>query len=79
MSSAVIHCGQVFEGLRHHNAIIAAVAATGVKPVKGCQGFLDDEGVFHDRHRSREIAVEAGQVADGDTHDQHILYSEDVW
>ena len=78
-ASAVVHGGRVFTGLRHCDAIKLAVNVTGIKPVKGCQGFIDEEGTFHDRYQARIIAIMEGQVKEEDLRKKDIIFSEDLW
>jgi len=41
------------------------------------QGFLQENGRFVDRPAARIIAIAAGQVAEADLPDPHIIFSED--
>jgi urease beta subunit len=78
--AAVKHCGKVFTGARHHLAIRAAVAQTGVRPVKGGehQGFLDEAGNWHDRTNAATHALACGQI-NALKFNPRELFSEDVW
>ena len=65
---------------RHHD-VIRALAKTGMKtPIKGEQGFIDDELGFVGRLVAGQIAQEAGQLLDeGKRLSRFGLFSEDVW
>lgn len=78
--AAVKHCGKVYTGARHHLAIRAAVAQTGVRPVKGGQhqGFLDDVGNWLDRETAAQHALQCGQVK-ALKFNARELFSEDLW
>lgn len=78
--AAVKHCGKVYTGARHHLAIRAAVAQTGVRPVKGGkhQGFLDDAGNWLDRETAAQHALQCGQVK-ALKFNARELFSEDLW
>lgn len=73
--SAVIHEGLVFTGKRHSDAIRVAVETTGIKPVRGTQGFLTDTGLFVTREEAAKIAFDSGQIKT----EKSVLYSEDLW
>jgi hypothetical protein len=52
----------VFTGKRHA-IIIYQMAEMGLKtPIKGEQGFVDNEGTFLDRHAAGEHAIACGQI-----------------
>lgn len=74
--AAVIHCGRIFLGRRHGDAIKIAVEQTGIKPVQvDSQGFITEEGKFVDRQEAARIAFEAGQISQP----KEELYSEDLY
>lgn len=75
VESAVIHEGLIFTGKRHSDAIKTAVETTGIKPVRGTQGFMTDLGLFVTREEAAKIALDAGQIKEP----KEILYSEDLW
>lgn len=85
VASAVWHKGHVYTGRRHNNAIHNAVVATGIKPVVGVQGFVNEKGEFLDRLVAAKHAIECGQVKVGDPDsggrpfEGIKLYSENLW
>jgi hypothetical protein len=85
VASAVWHQGRLFAGLRHNNAIHIAVMTTGIKPVKGEEGFLTDQNVFLNRKQAADHALACGQIKLGDkdiggrTFTPGKLYSEDIF
>jgi len=78
--AAVIHCGVIFQGKRHNDAISLAVKIIGNPPVKGRgnQGFWTNWNRYVDRKKAMEIAVEAGQVEKPSNPDA-VLISEDLY
>lgn len=76
--------GKIWTGLRHHNVVHKMVQATGIRPAKGVQGFVDYQGNFYDRKQAAKIALAAGQVQAGKAVKEHIfdgvkLWSEDLY
>ena len=45
----------------------------------GFQGFLTTENRFVDRKEALRIAIQSGQVKEGRTHSNGILFSEDLY
>ena len=76
VAAAVWHCGVVYEGKRHGEAIQRAYAITGTT-VRGTQGFVDSNGDFFSRAEAVERAKETGQIPQDFA--GQILMSEDLW
>lgn len=52
----------IFTGKRHAT-IIHQMAEMGLStPIKGKQGFIDDQGNFLDRHAAGDHAIACGQI-----------------
>lgn len=64
---------------RHHHVNQAIFEETGAYPIRGCQGFLDNFGDFHDRGSALLVARAANQLLERATYPNERLYSEDVW
>ena len=82
VASAVVHQGKVFTGRRHSDAISKAILETGVGPVCGCQGFVNEEGTFYDRHTAALMAEAGGQLKPGISlmpYTGKVLMSDDLW
>lgn len=89
VAAAILQDGVVYAGIpgkeRHHDVIRQIVERTGVKPVTGRQGFVDEKGNFMDRVAAGIHAEECGQVTVGKANIHHVfsetyqLFSEDLW
>ena len=82
VKAAITYKGNIFTGWRHCEIGIAMVKNGDCPrpyPYNPYQGFVDEEGEFIYRDYAYEIAVEAGQVIAGETHQEGYLFSEDVW
>ncbi len=66
---------KIWKGKSHASIIADIVAATGVKPVTGEQGFMTEDGNFVSRTEAAEIALASGQVKSLRTTE---LFSEDL-
>jgi hypothetical protein len=79
--AAIKYDGKIFEG-RSHPEIGQKMIKDGVcpKPFPGgeAQGFVTDEAIFVDREKALIIAIEAGQVVEGETSHGRELFSEDL-
>ena len=63
---------------RHHDVIHhMAVNMKLPTPIKGEQGFYDDEGEFLNRYEARDVAIKTGQI-DKCRH-KRKLFSNDLW
>lgn len=77
--AAAIQIGDnVFTGPHHATIIHYVSACTGMKPVKGEQGFVTGTGRFVSRKLAVEIAIAAKQV-DPSHVSKEGLMSEDLW
>jgi len=86
---AIIQAGRLFVGKpnvdRHHDLIAQIVRDTGIRPVNGVQGFVDQTGRFYNRVEAGQHALACGQVAVGHSNIRHAfnsrigLFSEDLW
>ncbi len=77
VSAAIMRDGKIYTGKRHAE-IIRIMVADGCKtPIRGDeQGFVDDKGEFHTRHKSKNLAKRSGQIS---WHFQGTLLSENLW
>lgn len=81
IAAAIKKRGIVFTGVRHGHIIRDMVAVGFLKDQtkdyveQSEQGFIDEQGIYHDREESRRLAIFAGQI------NKHhgTLYSEDLW
>ena len=73
--SAILVNDCIYTGKRHSDAISSAAEKTGMKPVRGEQGFVTNAGRFVSRKEAAKIAFEAGQTEKLEDE----LFSEDVW
>ena len=65
---------------RHPNVIHKMAMELGhPKPIKGDQGFIDNNGVFMSREEAFILANENGQILDKSKLRGKILFSEDLW
>ena len=82
ISSACKLNDKIYTGFRHSDCfkkMFADGAAFADKPFI-VQGFMDEDGNFLNRKEAFERAVECGQIKDeGETPENRILVSEDVW
>ncbi len=62
---------------RHHDIINALANRGYALPIKGDQGFIDDQRGFVDRLQAADIAVSQGQIPRLRWPPQ--LFSEDLW
>ena len=78
VESAITQDGKIYTGRRHHNVIADMVNTHKLPiPIKGEQGFVDENGKFLDRLEGADLALKSGQI-------QKLswppnLYSEDLW
>lgn len=68
----------VYTGWRHSDIIMHIHALGKGYTKQEDQGFVCNQGAFHDRRMSFKIAAGARQLASGLTH-VHDLMSEEVW
>ena len=74
--------GFVVCGLRHNNCYTTASifdAKRNYKSFDAIQGFLTNKNRFVDRIEGMKIAIESGQVKEGETRKEKWLFSEDLW
>lgn len=64
---------------RHHHVIKAMVESGYSKPIKGIQGFIDDQMNFLTREEAFELANKNGQYNRTDNCNLYKLFSEDLW
>ena len=63
VAAAIRLNGKVYLGMRH-NTILHELAECGVHlPIMGEQGFVDDTGVFLDRHEAGLHAIACDQIS----------------
>lgn len=79
-----INCdkGIVFAGRNHMQCMYQMILMTGKRDAEAGRkvgGFLTNKNRFVKRKKAREIAINAGQVKEGDTYSKHLLYSEDLF
>lgn len=65
---------------RHHTIIKQLVEEKNFKPpIKGIQGFVDNNGNFLNRNEALIVAINANQVKIENLLTKSILISEDLW
>ncbi len=63
---------------RHHDVIRHMADDLKLStPIRGEQGFYDDEGAFLNRYEARVVALKTGQITKCNHHEQ--LFSKDLW
>ena len=63
---------------RHHDVIRHMVDERNIPPpIRGEQGFYDEESEFISREKARELAIESGQCKE--PRHRCLLFSEDLW
>jgi hypothetical protein len=78
VESAIRQDGKVYTGRRHPNIIHHMVQDCNITPpVRGEQGFVDDNGTFLDRKEAAQHAIDCGQIAALKWPPN--LYSEDLY
>lgn len=79
VAAAIVHKGKIYTARYHGEAIHKAFIETN-DVARGCQGFIDDEGDFHDRYDAARIAITAGQIKASDLVEvkHRKLFSEDI-
>lgn len=77
IKATVWHDGNLFTGKNHAECIQKAVKLTGIKPVKGEQGFITNNLVLLDREEAAYHAIICGQIKQLKYHKTH-LFSEDL-
>lgn len=78
IASAILWEDKIYTGKRHCNIISDMVTKHGIKPpIKGKQGFIDENGNFLDRKTAAKIAIETKQIEKLNW--PPLLYSEDLW
>lgn len=79
--AAIRYNGEIYEGERHCDIGIRMVQE-GIcdRPYPGgeAQGFVTEDGTYVNRKAAMAIALRAGQVEKGKTHNKHELFSEDL-
>lgn len=78
LESAIVYDDQVFTGKRHHEIIHRLVFELGYDPpIRGIQGFVDDDGRFINRKDATAEAIKCGQIEKLKW--PPLLYSEDLY
>lgn len=76
---AILHQGKAYTGKNHARIISDMVLVHNVKPpVRGVQGFMDNQGNFFSREESAKIALKAKQI-DKLHYSSTELFSEDLY
>lgn len=86
VAAAIIYDGVVWtlpRPARHHHIIKAHFEVTQ-KTGSGKQGFVDEEGIFHDRHEAMAMAIICEQPVRVHPESRPLsrerqLFSEDLW
>ena len=76
--AAIKQDGIVYVGKRHHNVIAIMIECGLPAPIRGVQGFVDNNGVFVDREEALKIAEAAGQIVKKHP-PLYRLLSEDIY
>ncbi len=87
VAAAIIQNGVVYVGIpkveRHHHLIHYIASKIGIKPVNGEQGFMDDEGIFHNRQSAAQHVLKCNQpivkCPTGRDFNPNRLFSEDIF
>ncbi len=77
---------EIICGVRHYDALMhAQIRRRGIwgPPHPVDQGFVDNKGIYMNRHEAWDVAMKAGQIKPGSLVRTHSLpwslFSEDVW
>ena len=63
VAAAIRQDGKIYTGLRHCYIISEMVHRFHLHPpIKGEQGFVDEAGVFYDRHTAGVLAIREHQI-----------------
>jgi hypothetical protein len=77
VKSAIKQDSIIYTGHRHPNIIHAMVELGLPTPIRGEQGFVDENGVFYNRIDAAAHAIECGQIVKLNWPPN--LYSEDLY
>ena len=80
-SAAIIHKDIIYTGFSHCKIglkMLEDKVCEPPYPSSRFQGFVTDDGRFVDRETALKIAIKSGQVIEGKTYSNIMLFSEDL-
>jgi hypothetical protein len=80
-SAAIIHKNIIYTGFSHSQIglkMLEDKVCEPPYPSSKFQGFMTNDGRFVDRETALKIAIKAGQVVEGKTSSNIMLFSEDL-